>query len=151
MWIERISNDKRTPRGLHQHYELWVIGERTSNLFKKELDKFLLTIADRPLTCGCIARRRTDSNSLLHMVPACKKFVFHKLSQCVSRYPSTMLELFSIACYKYEYKYKFKSKQNNRDTRLRWIEYFTFVGIFRMLFHLCLIITLGRSFHLQGA
>ena len=41
--------------------------------FKKELDKFLLTIADEPLTCGYTARRRTDSNNLLHIVPACKK------------------------------------------------------------------------------
>ena len=39
--------------------------------FKKELDKFLLTIADEPLTCGYTARRRTESNSLLHMIPVC--------------------------------------------------------------------------------
>ena len=41
--------------------------------FKEELDKYLLTIADEPLTCGYTARRRAESNSLLHMVPACAK------------------------------------------------------------------------------
>ena len=40
--------------------------------FKNELDKFLGTIADEPLVSGYTARRRTDSNSLLHMIPACK-------------------------------------------------------------------------------
>ena len=39
--------------------------------FKEELDKYLLTIADEPQTCGYTARRRAESNSLLHMVPAC--------------------------------------------------------------------------------
>ena len=37
--------------------------------FKRELDKFLGTIADEPLMCGYTARRRTESNSL---IPACK-------------------------------------------------------------------------------
>ena len=41
--------------------------------FKKELDKFLLTVADEPLLNGYTARRRAESNSLLHMVPACIK------------------------------------------------------------------------------
>ena len=41
--------------------------------FKKELDKFLLTVADEPLVSGYTARRQAESNSLLHMVPACKK------------------------------------------------------------------------------
>ena len=40
--------------------------------FKNELDKFLGTIADEPLVSGYTARCRTDSNSLLHMIPACK-------------------------------------------------------------------------------
>ena len=41
--------------------------------FKKELDKFLMTVADEPLTCGYTAHRRAESNSLLHMVPASTK------------------------------------------------------------------------------
>ena len=40
--------------------------------FKNELDKFLWTIADEPLICGYTARRRTESNSLLHMIPVCQ-------------------------------------------------------------------------------
>ena len=40
--------------------------------FKKELDKFLWTVADEPLTCGYTARRRAESNSLQHMIPACR-------------------------------------------------------------------------------
>ena len=40
--------------------------------FKKELDKFLGTVADEPLSRGYTARRKADSNSLLHMIPACK-------------------------------------------------------------------------------
>ena len=39
--------------------------------FKKELDKFLLTVADEPLSPGYTAGRRAASNSLLHMIPAC--------------------------------------------------------------------------------
>ena len=37
--------------------------------FKKELDTFLKTIADEPLTHGYTARRRAESNSLIHMIP----------------------------------------------------------------------------------
>ena len=40
--------------------------------FKRELDKFLGTVPDEPLTTGYTARRRAESNSLLHMIPACK-------------------------------------------------------------------------------
>ena len=40
--------------------------------FKKELDKFLWTIAGEPLTTGYTARRRAESNSLQHMIPACR-------------------------------------------------------------------------------
>ena len=36
--------------------------------FKKELDAFLKTVADEPLTSGYTARRRAESNSLLHMI-----------------------------------------------------------------------------------
>ena len=43
--------------------------------FKKELDKFLKTIADEPLMCGYTARRRAESNSLLHMIPVCIRTV----------------------------------------------------------------------------
>ena len=39
--------------------------------FKKELDKFLRTVADEPLVCGYTAQRRAESNSLQHMIPAC--------------------------------------------------------------------------------
>ena len=42
--------------------------------FKKELDKFLRTVADEPLVCGYTARRRAESNSLQHMIPACSNF-----------------------------------------------------------------------------
>ena len=38
--------------------------------FKKELDKFLRTVADEPLSQGYTAGRRAASNSLLHMVLA---------------------------------------------------------------------------------
>lgn len=41
--------------------------------FKKDLDKFLMIIANEALTCGYTALCRTESNSLHHMVPACKK------------------------------------------------------------------------------
>ena len=40
--------------------------------FKNELDKFLKTIADEPLSKGYTAGRRAASNSLLHMIPACR-------------------------------------------------------------------------------
>ena len=39
--------------------------------FKKELDKFLWTVADEPLVSGYTARRRAESNSLQHMIPVC--------------------------------------------------------------------------------
>ena len=39
--------------------------------FKKELDKFLWTVADEPLVSGYTAQRRADSNSLQHMIPVC--------------------------------------------------------------------------------
>ena len=39
--------------------------------FKTKLDEFLQTIADEPLCPGYTARRRADSNSLLHMIPRC--------------------------------------------------------------------------------
>ena len=39
--------------------------------FKKKLDEFLSSIADEPQSPGYTARRRADSNSLLHMIPAC--------------------------------------------------------------------------------
>ena len=39
--------------------------------FKRELEKFLKTIADEPLTCGYTARRRAESNSVLHMISVC--------------------------------------------------------------------------------
>ena len=38
--------------------------------YKKELDKFLKTIADELLSCGYTSGRRAASNSLLHMIPA---------------------------------------------------------------------------------
>ena len=38
--------------------------------FKAELDKFLKTVADEPLSKGYTAGRRAASNSLLHMIPA---------------------------------------------------------------------------------
>ena len=38
--------------------------------FKKELDKFLKTVADEPLSCGYTSGRRAATNSLLHMIPA---------------------------------------------------------------------------------
>ena len=44
--------------------------------FKKELDKFLGTVPGEPLTTGYTARRRAESNSLLHMIPACKVWTF---------------------------------------------------------------------------
>ena len=37
--------------------------------FKKELDKFLWTVADEPLVSGYTARRRAESNSLQHRIP----------------------------------------------------------------------------------
>ena len=40
--------------------------------FKRKLDQFLWTVADEPLCPGYTARRRAASNSLLHMIPACK-------------------------------------------------------------------------------
>ena len=39
--------------------------------FKKKLDEFLSSIADEPQSPGYTARRRADSNSLIHMIPAC--------------------------------------------------------------------------------
>ena len=39
--------------------------------FKKNLDEFLSTIADEPLSSGYTAGRRAESNSLIHMIPAC--------------------------------------------------------------------------------
>ena len=41
--------------------------------FKKKLDKFLRTVADEPLSQGYTAGRRAASNSLLHMVSACRQ------------------------------------------------------------------------------
>ena len=41
--------------------------------FKKELDKFLLTVADEPLVSGYTACRKAESNSLLHMIPVSRK------------------------------------------------------------------------------
>ena len=41
--------------------------------FKKKLDEFLSSIADEPQSPGYTARRRADSNSLLHMIPVCNK------------------------------------------------------------------------------
>ena len=40
--------------------------------FKKELDMFLRTVADEPLSRGYTAQRKAESNSLLHMIPVCK-------------------------------------------------------------------------------
>ncbi len=40
--------------------------------FKAELDKYLKTIADEPLSKGYTACRRAASNSLIHMIPACR-------------------------------------------------------------------------------
>ena len=40
--------------------------------FKRKLDKFLRTIADEPQSPGYTAGRRAVSNSLVHMIPACK-------------------------------------------------------------------------------
>ena len=40
--------------------------------FKQKLDKFLSTVADEPQCPGYTARRRAASNSLLHMIPACR-------------------------------------------------------------------------------
>ena len=37
--------------------------------FKRELDKFLGTVADEPLVRGYTAQRKAESNSLLHMIP----------------------------------------------------------------------------------
>ena len=39
--------------------------------FKKKLDEFLTSIPDEPQSPGYTARRRADSNSLLHMIPVC--------------------------------------------------------------------------------
>ena len=39
--------------------------------FKKKLDEFLASIADEPQSPGYTARRRAESNSLTHMIPAC--------------------------------------------------------------------------------
>ena len=41
--------------------------------FKKELDKFLVTVADEPQSTGYTAGRRAESNSLSHMIPACRR------------------------------------------------------------------------------
>ena len=43
--------------------------------FKKKLDEFLSSIADEPQSPGYTARRRADSNSLLHMIPVCNKWL----------------------------------------------------------------------------
>ena len=40
--------------------------------FKKELDNFLRTVPDEPLSAGYTAYRKAASNSLLHMIPVCK-------------------------------------------------------------------------------
>ena len=42
-------------------------------VFKKQLDEFLATIPDEPLSPGYTATRRAESNSLLHMVPVSNK------------------------------------------------------------------------------
>ena len=39
--------------------------------FKAELDRYLKTIADEPLSQGYTACRRAASNSLIHMIPSC--------------------------------------------------------------------------------
>jgi hypothetical protein len=41
--------------------------------FKSKLDGFLSTIADEPQSPGYTASRRAASNSLIHMIPACKQ------------------------------------------------------------------------------
>ena len=40
--------------------------------FKAALDKYLKTVADEPLSKGYTACRRAASNSLIHMIPACR-------------------------------------------------------------------------------
>ena len=41
--------------------------------FKRELDKFLVTIAEEPQMSGYTACRRAEWNSLLHMIPVSRK------------------------------------------------------------------------------
>ena len=43
------------------------------SVFKKKLDDFLSTIPDEPQSSGYTDTRRAESNSLLHMVPACNQ------------------------------------------------------------------------------
>ena len=42
------------------------------SFFKLKLDQFLSTVADEPQSPGYTAGRRAASNSLLHMIPACR-------------------------------------------------------------------------------
>ena len=49
--------------------ELRNLSDITVEEFKRELDRYLTSIPDEPLIPGYTAMRRTDSNSLLDMIP----------------------------------------------------------------------------------
>ena len=42
------------------------------SVFKRKLDQYLSTVADEPQCPGYTAGRRAESNSLIHMIPACR-------------------------------------------------------------------------------
>ena len=74
--------------------------------FKKKLDEFLTSIPDEPQSPGYTARRRADSNSLIHMIPVCTQWLYLWILWTINRVLNVVPQ-YNVGFYDlYFYEYK---------------------------------------------